>query len=176
MGHFDKTKCDCCVCPMQCVLEQFINEEVIILTNFPGPAVIQIKINKVENFIVSGLDIADNNIAHVSICNIVTATIVTTRKLPDVKPIQQNTKGECVCCEDPITNVANSLLGKPICITGGVGCDIVIIVKVGEGIVIAEDITKRNVVFSSCALSIIKEVSEVSSLRTRRKSLEKTQE
>ena len=32
MGHFDETICNCCVCPMQCVLEQLVGEAVEIET------------------------------------------------------------------------------------------------------------------------------------------------
>ncbi|MDP5273242.1 hypothetical protein [Chengkuizengella axinellae] len=48
MGVFDESKCDCCVCPMQCVLEQLVGEEVGILTpTFVGGTTL----NQVEDFI-----------------------------------------------------------------------------------------------------------------------------
>ncbi|MDP5275096.1 hypothetical protein [Chengkuizengella axinellae] len=50
MGVFDESICDCCVCPMQCVLEQMVNiGEVGILTQtFAEEEVI---INQVKDFI-----------------------------------------------------------------------------------------------------------------------------
>ncbi|NBI31215.1 hypothetical protein [Chengkuizengella marina] len=52
MGVFDESKCDCCVCPMQCVLEQLIGREDILLyttVSVKGVATI----TGVTNFIVS---------------------------------------------------------------------------------------------------------------------------
>ncbi|MFS1514125.1 hypothetical protein VQL36_17010 [Chengkuizengella sp. SCS-71B] len=131
---FEESICDCCACPMQCVLKQFIGEEVAILTEIIGPLPIQI--TEVKNFIVSGINTSpgnDPNPVHIPICNIVLVSPLSTTRIPNVKPIQKNTKGECVCCEDPITNVANALKGKEVFITAVAQA---IIEKVGEGIVV----------------------------------------
>ncbi|MDP5275056.1 hypothetical protein [Chengkuizengella axinellae] len=31
MGVFDKTICDCCVCPMQCVMQQLVNRGPVVI-------------------------------------------------------------------------------------------------------------------------------------------------
>ncbi|NDI34552.1 hypothetical protein [Chengkuizengella sediminis] len=154
MGVFDKSICDCCVCPMQCVFEQFIEENVNILTNLNDTFLIEIR--EVKNFIVSGIDLMTGNIIHIPICNIVAFAAILTI-LPDLKPIQPNTKGECVCCEDPITNLANSLIGKLVRITD---TDVTIL-KVGEGIVIGQE-DSSIFIFSSCAIDAIEELPATS--------------
>ncbi|NDI33916.1 hypothetical protein [Chengkuizengella sediminis] len=151
--NFEKSICDCCVCPMQFALEQFRGEEIVIRSEFGG---FNIQITEVKNFIVSGIDkspVGSGNPIHIPICNIVQFLPISEKKIPDVKPIQKNTKGECVCCEDPTTNVANALIGKEVTFFNLT----FIIEKVGEGIVIGQN-PDLIFVFSSCKISGIEEM------------------
>ncbi|NDI33588.1 hypothetical protein [Chengkuizengella sediminis] len=151
--NFAKSICDCCVSQMQFVLEQFRGEEVLIVPEFFGSFTIQI--TEVKNFIVSGL--SSGNPIHIAICNIVSVSPLSTTRIPDVKPIQKNTKGECVCCEDPMTNVANTLKGKEVCISSPFP---VIIEKVGEGIVVGTFVSSGStIIFSSCKIGGIEVVA-----------------
>ncbi|MDP5277180.1 hypothetical protein [Chengkuizengella axinellae] len=162
---FEKSICDCCVCPMQFVLEQYKGEEVFIRTDL-GSSLIQI--TEVNNFIVSGIDtfsLGSNNPIQISICNIVFVSPSSATKIPNVKPIQKNTKGECFCCEDPITNVANALEGKEVIIFGVPDDSSLIIEKVGEGIVAGTfvssppDLFGPTIIFSSCKIGGIEEMT-----------------
>ncbi|WP_162037034.1 hypothetical protein [Chengkuizengella sediminis] len=156
MGVFDESICDCCVCPMQCVLEQLIGKEVGINVSSSGVELfVIIQIEEVKNFIVSGTD--ENGVRiNFPICKIVSVTPPSEAFPLNLKPIQKSTKGECVCCEDPITDLANSLSGRKVTIFPFPE-DIVTICEVGEGIVIVqsqEDMIKM--VLSSCfILSIV---------------------
>ncbi|NDI33586.1 hypothetical protein [Chengkuizengella sediminis] len=116
MGHFDESICDCCVCPMQCVLKQLIGEKVQIVNASSGFIFsLEIQIKEVKNFIVSGTDPSGVRI-NFPICKII-AVIPPSGAFPlNLKPIQKSTKGECVCCEDPITDLANSLRGREVTI------------------------------------------------------------
>ncbi|NDI37177.1 hypothetical protein [Chengkuizengella sediminis] len=152
MGVFDKTICDCCVGPMQCVLEQLMGKEIIFNT-FGGSLCFPIM--EVKNFIVSG-EVFGGQKATIPICNITTIRSLEDEQFTvNLKPIQKNIKGECVCCENPITNFTNSLpRGEEVLIRlfdqtveGTIG-------DVGQGLVIVEE-ENQNVAVSSCVISFI---------------------
>ncbi|MFS1513967.1 hypothetical protein VQL36_16205 [Chengkuizengella sp. SCS-71B] len=158
MGHFDETICDCCVCPMQCVLEQLVGQEDIGIVTPSDDFFLQIE--EVKNFIVSGIEVSGEKI-HFPICKIVAVCPQNQTFSFDLKPIQTSTKGECACCEDPITNLAKSLKDQvsiSIDTTEG-DFEIVtgIISDVGEGIVILQQ-ESSNVAISSCAITRISEI------------------
>ncbi|NDI34655.1 hypothetical protein [Chengkuizengella sediminis] len=158
MGHFDETICDCCVCPMQCVLKQLIREEVVQIETRTDS--VNLQITEVKNFIVSGIDDGTGEVVHFPICNISAVFPRETFSL-ELKPIKKSTKGECVCCEDPITNLANSLKGETVFIDYIGGGTPAIIRDVGEGIVIGEDTTGSGLIvaITSCAITEIREGS-----------------
>ncbi|MDP5276362.1 hypothetical protein [Chengkuizengella axinellae] len=151
MGAFDRTICECCACPLQCVLENFVGEIATIQVTpiFGG----NIRIQEVKNFILSGINLDDDNKPiFISLCDINVVTIETTT-LPDVKPIQTDKKGECACCENPMTNIANSLIGNLISITGVSST----IRKVGKGVILGQFGNEPTflVIYSSCNASAI---------------------
>ncbi|MDP5276357.1 hypothetical protein [Chengkuizengella axinellae] len=154
MGVFDETKCDCCVCPMQCVLEQLVEETIFIQTVVSEDEVV---ITGVKDFIVS------SDIGNFPICQITqmfiedpTNTLIT-RVLSALKPIK-NSKEECACCEDPMTNLLKFEIGNTFEIEF-IGPNVPFtdeILGVGEGIVIGvafEDGFTFLDIFSSCAIT-----------------------
>ncbi|NDI34685.1 hypothetical protein [Chengkuizengella sediminis] len=157
MGFFNDSICTCCVCPMQCVLKQLIGQVVDIANDDER---FNIQIEEVENFIVSGIN-SDGRRIHNPICQINSVQLSGIVPL-NLKPIRKSTKGECVCCEDPITDVANLLKGQEVTIeTSNLTFDGVIS-DVGEGIVnmlgVDPDSGATNtVVISSCFIEAILE-------------------
>lgn len=149
MGFFDESICDCCVCPMQYVLEQLAGKEVDI--RFVSGNPVLTNLNDVENFI------AFTDQGDFPICNIVAARIeefITINLIPIKKSI-----GECGCCEDPMTNLANSLERQTVVveiINSGVTNEL-LIVDVGEGIIIFRtlDATTQMIAVSSCFITRI---------------------
>ncbi|NDI35645.1 hypothetical protein [Chengkuizengella sediminis] len=156
MGVFDKTICDCCVCPMQCVLEALERQKVELFT--PSEGFIGVTISRVEDFIVfteEGEEFA--------ICNITAVSIAPPTFTPfPLKPIQKNNKGLCTCCEDPMTNVALSRMreGQPVDIgfissPDAVPAPGVLIQQVGEGIVFGLVEENTPIFFSTCTMTRI---------------------
>ncbi|MDP5272667.1 hypothetical protein [Chengkuizengella axinellae] len=110
MGVFDESICDCCVCPMQCVMKQLVGVGLIGIDT-PISRVTTI-ITSVEDFIVSTSDEGDIpicQITHVDIGDPTNTNI--TQVLSALKSIKNN-KGECACCEDPMTNLLSSEIGN----------------------------------------------------------------
>ncbi|MDP5273653.1 hypothetical protein [Chengkuizengella axinellae] len=152
---FDKTLCDCCVCPMQCICQQLaeLGIEVTIFSreqrfNF-------FEIQEAKNFIVTGLQSGETMQSFLPTANISYIEIDETVSF-NLKQIQKNIKGECACAEDPITNVAQSLINETvaICIQADDGDLEVIICDVGEGIVIAKEVNGTPMyAISSCAIT-----------------------
>ncbi|MDP5273238.1 hypothetical protein [Chengkuizengella axinellae] len=50
MGVFDESICDCCVCPMQCVLDKLIGEQVFVRSLLGPP--LSTTINDVRDFLL----------------------------------------------------------------------------------------------------------------------------
>ncbi|MDP5275996.1 hypothetical protein [Chengkuizengella axinellae] len=163
MGHFDKTICDCCVCPMQCVLEQLVGEEVDIRTISLESDIVG-TLMAVDSFIAT-LDLNNSGeLAYISVSEVcyVEVLVPFTIKLKDIR----KDKGECSCIEDPVTNLAKSMIGemKEIIVcnsqqTVGDEGQNGRIVNVGEGIVLLfiESAKKGDKLsaISSCKIEII---------------------
>ncbi|MFS1512534.1 hypothetical protein VQL36_08875 [Chengkuizengella sp. SCS-71B] len=152
MGVFDESKCDCCVCPMQCVLEQLVGiPGLVILT--PISTFDSVTINKVKDFI------AYTNIGQLPICNITFVSISNVGNPLDIKQPIKKSKGECACCEDPMTNLVNSMKGQLVNISFlSEGFNFTeTILEVGEGIVVCRFISSAGDidVFSTCAITRI---------------------
>ncbi|MFS1511920.1 hypothetical protein VQL36_05720 [Chengkuizengella sp. SCS-71B] len=149
MGHFDETTCNCCVCPMQCILEQLVGEENI--TIFLLSAVTnQGTIIAVDNFIAF---FDDGSIVNkIPIHKICVVQIVGDFDFK-LKPIRKNI-GECSCVEDPATNIAQSMIGEETPLLAGSFFRDVTIKDVGEGIVIGteEGEFMSTVAISSCKI------------------------
>ncbi|NDI36280.1 hypothetical protein [Chengkuizengella sediminis] len=140
MGKFDRTICDCCVCPMQSVMQQLVgrNDVAITTTAF----------SDVDTSSITTIDSADNFIVETSrgsypICNVTAVGVQGGDFNLTLKPIQLDNKGECSCCEDPTTNKLKSLIKKTVEIEydgdGSLFFETGIIEKVGEGIVTIEN-------------------------------------
>ncbi|MFS1513969.1 hypothetical protein VQL36_16220 [Chengkuizengella sp. SCS-71B] len=150
MGVFDESKCDCCVFPMQYVLEQLVGvDDVNIITPTANNLVI---INHVKDFI------AFTSNGNIPISQ-VTGTQFSQNSLPDgikLKPIKKS-KLECACCEEPITNLANSMIGEMVeieFISPFLFPFIEEIIDVGEGIIVGRFFNETDI-FSSCAITRI---------------------
>ncbi|NBI28346.1 hypothetical protein [Chengkuizengella marina] len=129
MSIFDDTKCDCCVCSMQCVLEQLVGEEVIILIPTSNP--VNLVINDVNDFIVF------TSQGNYPICNIVAVFIPMPRGNLKLKPIKKNV-GVCSCCKAPMTNVLKLLKGRDVFVEtlGFVPNVLGTVTDIGEGITV----------------------------------------
>ncbi|MDP5275012.1 hypothetical protein [Chengkuizengella axinellae] len=159
MGKFDRTKCDCCVCPMQSVMQQLGDSnrnDVGIAT--PVGVDGDIMINSAEGFI------ARTNNGSYPICNVTAVGVGAPPFDFTVKPLKKDVKGECSCCEDPATNELNLLIGEVVDIefVGGVAPfadgDIVTgtVTKVGEGILFLSDLgTLSSAAISTCQITRI---------------------
>ncbi|MDP5272666.1 hypothetical protein [Chengkuizengella axinellae] len=146
MGVFDESKCDCCVCPMQCVLEQLVNREVGIITpTFQDVGTL----NQVKDFIAF-TDFGQFPISQISIAII----FDTINPINLIKSNKKN-KGECACCEDPITNLAKSMIGETVDIDFiGDNFEDTRIIDVGEGIIVSI-FNGEIYFFSSCKVTLI---------------------
>ncbi|MFS1513096.1 hypothetical protein VQL36_11755 [Chengkuizengella sp. SCS-71B] len=155
MGTFDRTICNCCVCPMQCVMQQLVEREVDIATPVN---VDDVRIISVDNFI------ANTNEGLFPICNVTAVGVISPPFDIKLKPVRQDKKGECNCCEDPATNELQQLIGKEVDLEfiGGIAPfadgNIVtgIVSQVGEGILILSDLgTFSNAAISTCQITRI---------------------
>ncbi|MDP5276363.1 hypothetical protein [Chengkuizengella axinellae] len=156
MGVFDESKCDCCVCPMQCVLKELVGLNAgdvgIITPTFVNDNLI---INNAKYF-TAFTTFGSIPISQVTLA----ATFDPTIPVEINKPIKKS-KGECACCEDPITNLAKSQIGEIVEIEF-VGPELfsstrVEIIDVQEGIVIGRNFGNPNETdfLSSCAITRI---------------------
>ncbi|NDI33592.1 hypothetical protein [Chengkuizengella sediminis] len=71
MGVFDKSFCDCCVCPMQCVLEQLVGVEFLFASILTPTSNQGVTINDVNDFIVF------TSQGDYPICNVVAVQVVS---------------------------------------------------------------------------------------------------
>ncbi|NDI34681.1 hypothetical protein [Chengkuizengella sediminis] len=146
MGHFDKSLCDCCVCPMECVLKQLIGKNINVAVVFGNQVIeVPVKVERVENFIL----FTDNG--DFAIHSILTLSMDFDPQI-QLKRIEKNI-GECACIEDPMTSLLNSKINQNVNI---VGLD-AIILKVGEGIVLAkdQDCPPQFFIISTCFITAI---------------------
>ncbi|MFS1512552.1 hypothetical protein VQL36_08965 [Chengkuizengella sp. SCS-71B] len=160
MGQFDRTICDCCVCPMQCVIKQLVGQTDVLIST-PVSQEANVTINSVENFI------ADTDAGIYSICNVTAVSSATLGTSTTLKPVRQDKKGACSCCENPATNELNKLVNQNVAIefitqVPGNVFQIPLegtILKVGEGIVILNPACGQNVgnpiAISTCQITRI---------------------
>ncbi|MFS1512549.1 hypothetical protein VQL36_08950 [Chengkuizengella sp. SCS-71B] len=151
MGVFDESICDCCVCPMQCVLKELMDmnqsiDDIFTVTgSVSNPSIIEVR-----DFIV----FTDQGVIPISKINFICLPVPSISL--NLKPIKKST-GDCSCCEDPTTNLANSLKGEVMNIEIiGFGFDPFKIADVGEGVIIGEETGNQQVgVISSCFVTRI---------------------
>ncbi|MFS1513970.1 hypothetical protein VQL36_16225 [Chengkuizengella sp. SCS-71B] len=144
MGHFDESICNCCVCPMQCVLKQFIGETVGIETPVSFE---EVTIFDVKDFIVF------TSAGDYAICNISSVFIEFPFSV-ELKPLKKST-GECACCEDPMANFLNSQIDQifDIEFIGEFGGTVGQILNVGEGIVLQDIGLDETLIISICTIT-----------------------
>ncbi|NBI28167.1 hypothetical protein [Chengkuizengella marina] len=152
MGVFDNSICDCCVCPMQCVLEQLVGEDVQIIT------LIRASLQPEPLFDVKDF-IAFSEVGDFPVCNIsgVAYPATLTNKLK-LKSTQKNT-GKCVCCENPITRRLNEMMRQEVEIEFLFQLQPIVagtIFKVGEGIVLLDQGgSELDLAISTCSITRI---------------------
>ncbi|MDP5273220.1 hypothetical protein [Chengkuizengella axinellae] len=108
MSIFDDNKCECCVCPMLNVLNQLIGQNVNIIT--------PVAVSLTSNLIEVKDSIAFTTRGNFPACNIIGVSYFT-ENLPNeinLRPSVRKNVGVCACCEDPNTNLLNSLIGQSI--------------------------------------------------------------
>ncbi|MFS1512548.1 hypothetical protein VQL36_08945 [Chengkuizengella sp. SCS-71B] len=169
MGHFDETICDCCICPMQCVMKQLVDRGPIIIST-PVSQELNL-ITSVENFIAETLD--GEIPAFFAVCNVTAVGSSAIDSNTDLKPVRKDVKGECNCCEDPATNQLVSLgIGTEVEVefitqTNGDEFQIPLtgnILSIGEGIVILDNVIDSegdpipNLAISTCKITRIQEL------------------
>ncbi|NDI36208.1 hypothetical protein [Chengkuizengella sediminis] len=151
MGHFDESICDCCVCPMQCVLEQLVGRENVgILTLTTDNSGTLLSVDNLIACLESDQFGTEGDIFKIPIHNICAVDILALIDFK-LKPIRKST-GECSCTEEPTTNLAQSMIGELVQIVAGqfeTFSDETRIIKVGEGIVVTSDGQNTSAV-SSC--------------------------
>ncbi|NBI29005.1 hypothetical protein [Chengkuizengella marina] len=167
MGVFNRTICDCCICPLQSVMKQLVNQtDVLICT--PVSAEFNLTINSVDNFI------AETSAGFYALCNVTSVSSSVLGASTNLKPVQQDVKGECNCCEDPSTNQLISL-GVGTSVQIEYACESALgslpplsgnILKIGEGIVILENVVSDNTglildntAISTCQLTRIRQIT-----------------
>ncbi|MDP5274467.1 hypothetical protein [Chengkuizengella axinellae] len=160
MGVFDKSICDCCVCPMQSVMKGLVETSGISVAFFTPNNTFFATLNSAENFV------ANTNNGMLPICNVTAVADDSLDRSTPLKPIQNDSKGECSCCEDPSTNELVSLgVGSRALIEfvkGGFSFTLPLegnITNIGEGIVILDNVIDAdgsntpNFAISTCQIT-----------------------
>ncbi|MDP5272653.1 hypothetical protein [Chengkuizengella axinellae] len=143
MSFFSNSICDCCVCPIQSILEQlapgFIG--LTTLTSTEG----SLELFSVNNFL------AVTGEGTIPVCNISEVGLGFRNVI--LKPIKKN-KGECACCEDPTTNLFDTMRGQIVTVDflGPSGDNSLTgsVFDVGEGVVILEQANGDKNAISTC--------------------------
>ncbi|NBI31211.1 hypothetical protein [Chengkuizengella marina] len=170
MGAFHRTTCDCCVCPMQCVMKQLEDRGPIIISTTVSQEFNLIK--SVENFIA---DTLDGEIPEFfPVCKVTAVGSNALDITTDLKPLRRDIKGKCNCCEDPTTNELVSLgIGTEVSVefvtqTPGDRFRVPLtgnILSFGEGIVILDNVSDGegdelpNFAISTCQITNIQKTS-----------------
>ncbi|NBI30127.1 hypothetical protein [Chengkuizengella marina] len=160
MTVFDDNLCDCCVCPMQCVLKELVGVsalQILIIPNTIDEIVFQQIIN-VEDLLLFSTDqvIPINNIFSIRFLDNNISVIDNIESKIKLKPTK-NSKGECRCIENSTTNLLQTMIGKDVSrIIPGFNLPGTII-DVGRGIVVARGNPDRRVLsfVSTCRISNI---------------------
>ncbi|MDP5274018.1 hypothetical protein [Chengkuizengella axinellae] len=137
MGFFDDSICECCVCPMQCVLDQLKDETVSIITT--TDEIENSEIIEVKNFILTIFNNDEQENEYLPVCNVSAVTFSSSKQV-NLKPSRKSKKGECSCCEDPTNDFLNSRSKTELLrIRYLNGVNTGSIADLGEGIVILQD-------------------------------------
>nr|WP_307557280.1 bclA protein [Paenibacillus sp. V4I7] len=108
--------CDCCVSPMQNVLEQLIGVTVILSTVADAPNVqpllFQVTINEVNDFLVTVIDEETNTTSIVSIADVNAVLFLPGPEIELDTPI--NFPGECDCRERPLRELFDTLINTTV--------------------------------------------------------------
>ncbi|WP_160645129.1 hypothetical protein [Chengkuizengella marina] len=153
MGAYDRSICDCCVCPMKCILEQLIGEESVFIVT--DKTALTGTLLEVKDFIAF-LEMAPDSINRYPM-NQIFAVFIEGQFDFKIKPIRKDI-GECSCTEEPTTRLANNLVNETVDIIAGAAAVTGKITKVGEGIVIfsfEEGGDPFTGAFSSCKIELI---------------------
>ncbi|MDQ0064014.1 hypothetical protein [Paenibacillus harenae] len=108
--------CDCCVTPMQNILEQLIGVTVILSTvadvpNVP-PLLFLVTINEVNDFLVTVTDEATNTTSIVSIADVIGVLFLPGPEIELDTPM--NFPGECDCRERPLRELFDTLINTTV--------------------------------------------------------------
>lgn len=152
--------CDCCVLPMQKVLQQLVGVQVLIETvaDAPNtqPLLFLVKITSANDFIVTVTDGVKN--FRVSIPDIIAVGLIAPGP-PIILTPPVNSGCECDCRERPLRQLFNTLIGSEVDIrvnngsmatnfnVEGTGLGIVI------GSFVAEDSTSIRLAISLCQIT-----------------------
>ncbi|MDP5275568.1 hypothetical protein [Chengkuizengella axinellae] len=158
MGSFEENICNCCFCPMQHVLKQFIGEEVTvntILTFINGTLIV--KIDAVEKFNIIGTN--QSNEPPTPICVPISKMlgfIPMNPKPINLIPNKKNNKGDCVCLEEAVTNK----LKVNDTVDIGIGASSFTVTAVGEGVVVlvSNDDGSQNIVSTCTGIQLVQSV------------------
>ncbi|MFS1511360.1 hypothetical protein VQL36_02835 [Chengkuizengella sp. SCS-71B] len=161
MGVFDKNLCDCCVCPMQCVLEQLVGvgseiQNVAIIFNFAGATIDDI--TDVNNFNLFTIRSGSGRRFIIPICQVIGVELFNSQPINlniNLKPVRKDSKGECSCCEDPATDVLKRMIGERVNVRFSNASRTGTIMNVGEGIVILSDDPLIQTILSTCNIQAI---------------------
>ncbi|MDP5275569.1 hypothetical protein [Chengkuizengella axinellae] len=156
MRFFQESICDCCFCPMQCALKEFIQEEVNIFTLFGNISPLVVNIFTVEDFIVMGTSANGEEII-IPVSKILYFNPVQSKQI-NLKPIQRNIKGTCTCLEDSITSKFK------INETVNVGRLQGVVRAVGEGVVILNNEAGQNIVSTCNGVIFVDNIGTVSNV------------
>ncbi|NDI35336.1 hypothetical protein [Chengkuizengella sediminis] len=160
MGVFDENLCDCCVCPMECVLKELVGvsaQQILIIPNTVDEFVFQ-EISDVKDFLLFSTDqvLPISNILSIRFLDNDISVIDNIENRIKLKPIKKS-NGECSCIENKTTNFLKTMIGKDIQrITPGFNLPGTII-DVGKGIVVARGNPDNRVlsIISTCRISRI---------------------
>ncbi|MDP5273246.1 hypothetical protein [Chengkuizengella axinellae] len=146
---------------MQCILQQLVNldeGDIGVVTQTFG--IDDLIINQVKDFMAS------TNIGNIPVCQITLVSTFDPTIIVDINKRIKKSKGECACCEDPITNVAKSMIGNLVDIDfispTDFGTFTDEIIDVGEGIIVGRNLGDPNEIdfFSSCSITRIAPANE----------------
>jgi hypothetical protein len=156
--------CDCCVSPLQNVLQQLIGEMVILPTiadppNEP-PLLFLVTINDVNDFLVT---VTNEITATTSVVSIADLLGVAFLPGPDIElepPV--DFPGECACRERPLRQLFDTLIGSTVDVRlsqGSVAADYNVD-RTGLGIVIGElPIDEETIITAAISLCKITQVN-----------------
>lgn len=115
--------CDCCVSPMQNVLEQLIGVTVILSTVADAPNVqpllTNVTINEVNDFLVTVVDEATNTTSIVSIADVTAVLFSPGTEITLDAPM--NFPGECDCRERPLRELFDTLVNTTVSFRSNTG-------------------------------------------------------